>query len=80
MISEYRINELTDIENERYKKFKDQHQGQKVYCYYVTDFNLGVGYDIIVTTIKLNNEIDLGKLNNDNMRNITDIDKLLDNF
>ena len=80
MISEYRISELTDIENERYKKFKKHHKDEKVYCYYITDFSPGVGYDIIATTINIKSEHDLSKLNNSNMRNITDIDKLLDTF
>lgn len=80
MIREYRTNELTDVEKERYKKFKKHHKEEKVYCYYITDFSLGVGYDIIVTTVSLKNENDLDKLNNSNMRNITDVDNLVNTF
>lgn len=80
MIKQYRSSDLTDIEEERYKKFKKHHKDEKIYCYYITDFSPGVGYDIIATTINIKSENDLIKLNNSNMRNITDVDKLLDTF
>lgn len=82
MIREYfeNSNELTKLEKERFIKFKENNKDKKCYCYYVTDLSVGAGYDIIATTIKLDNEDDLHNLNNKNMRNITDVDNLLDNF
>ena len=83
MIKEYTFfnnSELTETERKRFKKFKENHKQEKCHCYYITDFSLGAGYDIIATTIKIESEKDFDKLNNSNMRNITDVDSLLNNF
>lgn len=74
------LKELTKIEISNLNKFKNLHPEEKINIYYITEFNLGCGYTIFATTLEVNNNTDLQKLNNQNSRDITDIDNLLDNF
>jgi len=76
MIQYFSESEMTSIELKRWNNYKEQHKDTECYCYFITDFELGVGYDIIATTIELTDEEDLYELDKSNSLNITDTEKL----
>ena len=82
MIKEIRhpYNELTDIERERIEEFRGYHMADynQVYVYYVTDLNLGVGYDIIISLRQINNPLHINF--DDITKNITDEEYLVDHI
>lgn len=73
-------NELTDIERERIEEFRGYHMVDynQVYVYYVTDLNLGVGYDIIISLRQINNSLNINF--DDITKNITDEEYLVDHI
>lgn len=69
----------SELEKERYHEFLKKHSLEKAYIYYVTDFSLGAGYDIIVSKEKV--KITAGLLNfEEPFEMITDIDAEVENF
>ena len=61
---------MTDLEKARLHKFKKNHKGAK--AYYSTDFSLGVGYDIIASTLDLTLERNRLLIDETNSKFITD--------
>jgi type II secretory pathway component HofQ len=61
---------MTDLEKARLRKFKKNHKGAK--AYYSTDFSLGVGYDIIASTLDLTQERNRLLIDETNSKFITD--------
>ena len=61
---------MTDLEKSRLRKFKKTHKGAK--AYYSTDFSLGVGYDIIASTLDLTQERNRLLIDETNSKFITD--------
>jgi len=61
---------MTDLEKARLRKFKKNHKGAK--AYYSTDFSLGVGYDIIASTLDLTLERNRLLIDETNSKFITD--------
>lgn len=74
----YSFNELTNLEKERYEQcVKDF--GNDGYLYLVTENCPGAGYEIMYSTICLDNLEDTF-FDPDKMRYITDIDEMLNRF
>lgn len=71
-----KTSELTSLETERFQKFKEKHPTAKVY--FSTEFDLGVGYTILASTLDLPNEIQL--ISEENTENITDVEFMSDNI
>jgi hypothetical protein len=69
---------MTDLEKSRLRKFKKNHKGAK--AYYSTDFSLGVGYDVIASTLDLTLERNRLLIDESNSKFITDEAKELENF
>jgi len=69
---------MTDLEKSRLRKFKKTHKGAK--AYYSTDFSLGVGYDIIASTLDLTQERNRLLIDETNSKFITDEEEELRNF
>jgi hypothetical protein len=67
--------ELTSLEVKRFNEFKKKHPTAK--AFFTTDFDLGVGYTIFASTLDLPNELEL--VSEENTKNITDIEFMLDN-
>ena len=61
---------MTDLEKSRLRKFKKTHKGAK--AYYSTDYSLGVGYDIIASTLDLTQERNRLLIDETNSKFITD--------
>ena len=53
-------------------------QNDDIHVYYVTDFSLGAGYDIVVSLHTFNSADEI-KLD-DVTKNITDIENLIENY
>jgi hypothetical protein len=69
---------MTDLEKSRLRKFRKTHKGAK--AYYSTDFSLGVGYDIIASTLDLTLERNRLLIDDSNSKFITDEEEELKNF
>jgi hypothetical protein len=69
---------MTDLEKSRLRKFKKTHKGAK--AYYSTDFSLGVGYDIIASTLDLTLERNRLLIDDSNSKFITDEEEESKNF
>lgn len=69
---------MTDLEKSRLRKFKKNHKGAR--AYYSTDFSLGVGYDIIASTLDLTQERNRLLIDETNSKFITDEEEELRNF
>ena len=69
---------MTDLEKSRLRKFRKTHKGAK--AYYSTDFSLGVGYDIIASTLDLTLERNRLLIDDTNSKFITDEKNELENF
>lgn len=69
---------MTDLEKSRLRKFKKTHKGAK--AYYSTDLSLGVGYDIIASTLDLTLERNRVLIDDSNSKFITDEKNELKNF
>jgi len=69
---------MTDLEKSRLRKFRKTHKGAK--AYYSTDFTLGVGYDIIASTLDLTLERNRVLIDETNSKFITDEEHELANF
>ena len=69
---------MTDLEKARLRKFKKNHKGAK--AYYSTDYSLGVGYDIIASTLDLTLERNRLLIDETNSKYITDEANELKNF
>jgi len=69
---------MTDLEKSRLRKFKKTHKGAK--AYYSTDFSLGVGYDVIASTLDLTQERNRLLIDETNSKFITDEEEELKNF
>jgi hypothetical protein len=69
---------MTDLEKSRLRKFKKTHKGAK--AYYSTDYSLGVGYDIIASTLDLTQERNRLLIDETNSKFITDEEHELANF
>ena len=69
---------MTDLEKARLRKFKKNHKGAK--AYYSTDYSLGVGYDIIASTLDLTLERNRVLIDETNSKFITDEENELKNF
>ena len=69
---------MTDLEKSRLRKFRKTHKGAK--AYYSTDFSLGVGYDIIASTLDLTQERNRVLIDETNSKFITDEEHELANF
>jgi hypothetical protein len=69
---------MTDLEKSRLRKFRKTHKGAK--AYYSTDFSLGVGYDIIASTLNLTLERNRLLIDDSNSKFITDEEEELKNF
>jgi hypothetical protein len=69
---------MTDLEKSRLRKFKKTHKGAK--AYYSTDYSLGVGYDIIASTLDLTLERNRLLIDETNSKFITDEAKELQTF
>ena len=69
---------MTDLEKSRLCKFKKTHKGAK--AYYSTDYSLGVGYDIIASTLDLTQERNRVLIDETNSKFITDEEHELANF
>ena len=69
---------MTDLEKSRLRKFKKTHKGAK--AYYATDYTLGVGYDIIASTLDLTQERNRVLIDDSNSKFITDEANELKNF
>ena len=67
---------MTDLEIERYKQCVEDF-GSEGYLYYVTEHCLGAGYEIIYSVNKLDN---YNKLDENTMRNITDVENMVFNM
>lgn len=76
----YPYKELTELERERIDLFRGYHMTlyDNIHVYYVTDFSLGVGYDIIVSLFEFNDASEIKC--NDNTKNITDVDYLAEHI
>ena len=61
---------MTDLEKARLRKFKKNHKGAK--AYYSTDISMGVGYDIIASTLDLTQERNRLLIDETNSKFITD--------
>lgn len=61
---------LTKLEKIRFHRWRKNHPGAK--CYYSTDYTLGIGYDIIASTLDLTKHEDRMLINNINSKVITD--------
>lgn len=68
--------ELTSLETERFREFRKKHPTAK--AYFSTEFDLGVGYTILASTLNLPDELEL--ISEENTENITDIEFMLDNI
>ena len=68
--------ELTSLEAEKFRKFKEKHPTAK--AYFSTEFDLGVGYTILASTLNLPKEKEL--ISEENTKDITDIEFMLDNI
>ena len=74
----YSFNELTNLEKERYEQcVKDF--GNKGYLYLVTENCPGAGYEIMYSTVCLDNLENIF-FDPDRMRYITDVDEMLNKF
>ena len=69
---------MTDLEKSRLRKFRKTHKGAK--AYYSTDYSLGVGYDIIASTLDLTQERNRLLIDETNSKFITDEEHELANF
>ena len=69
---------MTDLEKARLRKFKKNHKGAK--AYYSTDYSLGVGYDVIASTLDLTLERNRVLIDETNSKFITDEEEELKNF
>lgn len=69
---------MTDLEKSRLRKFRKTHKGAK--AYYSTDFSLGVGYDVIASTLDLTLERNRLLIDDTNSKFITDEENELKNF
>ena len=69
---------MTDLEKARLRKFKKTHKGAK--AYYSTDYSMGVGYDIIASTLDLTLERNRVLIDETNSKFITDEAEELKNF
>jgi len=76
----YPYKELTELERERIDLFRGYHMAlyDNIHVYYVTDFSLGVGYDIIVSLFEFKDASEIKC--NDNTKNITDVDYLAEHI
>jgi len=76
----YPYKELSNLEIERIDLFRGYHfvGYNSIHVYYVTDFSIGSGYDIIVSLYEFKNATEINF--NDNTKNITDVDKELETF
>ena len=76
----YPYNKLTNLERERVELFQGYHacNNNDIHVYYIPDFELGAGYDIIVSLHKFKNISEV-KLD-DVTKNITDIDNELNTY
>jgi len=76
----YPYSNLSRLEKERIDHFKGYHMAQNddIHVYYVTDFSLGAGYDIVVSLHTFNSADEI-KLD-DVTKNITDIENLIENY
>jgi len=76
----YPYKELTELERERIDLFRGYHMAlyDNIHVYYVTDFSLGVGYDIIVSLFEFKDASEIKC--NDNTKNITDVDYLVEHI
>ncbi len=68
--------ELTFLEVKKFSEFKKKHPTAKVF--FTTDFDLGVGYTILASTLDLPKEVEL--ISEENTKDITDIEYMLDNI
>jgi hypothetical protein len=78
MIREFDEGEMTSIELQRWHEFKEKFKGNTCRCYFITDFELGIGYDIYATILELNTYEDLLEIDESNSLNITDTENMLD--
>lgn len=69
---------MTDLEKARLRKFKKTHKGAK--AYYSTDYSLGVGYDVIASTLDLTLERNRLLIDDSNSKFITDEEEELKTF
>ena len=76
----YPYKELTELERKRIDTFRGYHMVlyDNIHVYYVTDFSLGVGYDIIVSLFEFKDASEIKC--NDNTKNITDVEYLADHI
>jgi len=76
----YPYSNLSRLERERIDHFKGYHMASddNIHVYYVTDFSLGAGYDIVVSLHTFNSADEI-KLD-DVTKNITDIENLIENY
>lgn len=68
--------ELTSLEAEKLRKFKEKHPTAK--AYFSTEFDLGAGYTILASTLDLPKEVEL--ISEENTKDITDIEFMLSNI
>jgi hypothetical protein len=68
--------ELTFLEVKKFNEFKKKHPTAK--AFFTTDFDLGVGYTILASTLDLPKEVEL--ISEENTKDITDIEYMLDNI
>lgn len=78
MIREFDESEMTSIELQRWNEFKNKFKDTTCRCYFITDFKLGIGYDIYATILELNEEGDLWDIDASNSLNITDVENMID--
>ena len=69
---------MTDLEKSRLRKFKKTHKDAR--ASYSTDYSLGLGYDIIASTLDLTQEKNRVLINDSNSKFITDEANELKNF
>jgi len=76
----YPYSGLSRLEKERINEFSSYHMTyhDNLHVYYVTDFSLGAGYDIIVSLHEINNINDIKC--DDVTKNITDVENLIENY
>ena len=75
----YPYSNLTRIEKERIEEFRGYHMASHndIHVYYMTDFSLGAGYDIIVSLHEFD---DIDGFEDDVTKNITDLENLIENY
>jgi len=76
----YPYSGLSRLEKERINEFSSYHMTchDNLHVYYVTDFSLGAGYDVIVSLHKFDSIDDITQ--DDVTKNITDVENLIENY